>query len=122
MDKKEIQMITFLLITLSIMSLIFFKYVIDTKSTIKELSIDRDKYRKLAWQAHINKDVDKKLNWLYKNIKDQMALLIKDLNDTDFNNYDGDIKYELIESLKSIDDYATTLEQNDMDVLYLYKG
>ena len=115
-------MITFLLITLSIMSLIFFKYVIDTKSTIKELSIDRDKYRKLAWQAHINKDVDKKLNWLYKNIKDQMALLIKDLNDTDFNNYDGDIKYELIESLKNIDDYATTLEQNDMDVLYLYKG
>ena len=31
-------MITFLLITLSIMSLIFFKYVIDTKSTIKELN------------------------------------------------------------------------------------
>jgi site-specific DNA-adenine methylase len=115
-------MITFLLITLSIMSLIFFKYVIDTRSTIKELAIDRDKYRKLAWQAHINKDVDKKLNCLYKNLKDQIDLMIKDLNDTDFNNYDGDIKYELIESLKSIDDYSTTLEQNDMDVLYLYKG
>jgi hypothetical protein len=110
-----------LLIILLIFSLVFIKYHIDTKDTIKNLKIDRDKYRALYWQEFINKDNRNKMNWLYKNIKEQIAELIKDLKDTNFNNYDGDIKHEIIEALSNIDDYSTTIENQNMDSLIHYR-
>jgi hypothetical protein len=112
----------FLLVILLIFLLIFIKYVIDTKSTIKELKIDRDRYKQLYWKEFINKDSINKMNWLYGNIKEQISELIKDLKDTDFNTYSGDIKYEIIEALSNIDDYSTTVENQDMDSLTYYRG
>lgn len=112
----------FLLVMLLILLLIFIKYTIDTKSTIKELKIDRDRYKQLYWKEFVNKDSRNKINWLYGNIKEQISELIKDLKDTDFNNYSGDIKYEIIEALSNIDDYATTVENQDMDSLTHYRG
>jgi hypothetical protein len=109
------------LFLLVITLLVFFKYHIDTKDTIKDLKKDRDKYRHLYWTEFVNKDTRAKMNWLYKNIKDQIAELIKDLKDTDFNNYDGDIKYEVIQALTQIDDYSTTIENQSMDSLTVYR-
>jgi site-specific DNA-adenine methylase len=110
-----------LLVFILMFILVFIKYYIDTQDTIKNLKIDRDKYRKLYWQEFINKDSRGKMNWLYKNIKEQISELIKDLKDTDFQNYDGDIKHEVIEALNSIDDYSTTIENQDMDSLIHYR-
>lgn len=115
-------MIYFLLSTILITILVFIKYHIDTQSTIKDLKKDRDKYRELYWKEFVNKDSRGKINWLYKNIKEQMSELIKDLKDTDFNNYNGDIKHEIIEALTNIDDYSTTVENQDMDSLTHYRG
>jgi hypothetical protein len=112
----------FLLFLLLIFLLVFVKYHIDTKSTIKDLKIDRDKYKNLYWKEFVNKDSRNKINWLYGNIKEQLAELIKDLKDTDFNNYNGDIKHEIIEALTNIDDYSTTVENQDMDSLTHYRG
>ena len=114
-------MILFLLLVLFFISLIFFKYIIDTKSTIKELRSDRDRFRSIAWKSHINKDTGQKLNWLYKNIKQQLLEIIKDLEDTDFSKYDGDIKNDIISALKNIDSYSEKIENEDMDTLNLYK-
>jgi hypothetical protein len=112
----------FLLVLLLIFLLVFIKYHIDTTSTIKDLKIDSDKYKNLYWKEFVNKDSRNKINWLYGNIKEQMAELIKDLKDTDFNNYEGDIKNEIIEALTNIDDYSTTTENQDMDSLTHYRG
>jgi hypothetical protein len=121
MGSEKVSMIYLLVFLLLGLSLVFTKYIIDTKSTIKELRSDRDRYRELYWKAYVNKDSRQKLNWLYGNIKDQMSELIKDLKDTDFNNYDGNIKYEILEALKNIDDYSTTIENQDMDSFLHYK-
>jgi hypothetical protein len=112
----------FLLGLLLVFLLVFAKYHIDTKSTIKDLKIDRDKYKNLYWKEFVNKDSRNKINWLYGNIKEQLAELIKDLKDTDFNNYNGDIKHEILEALTNIDDYSTTVENQDMDSLTHYRG
>jgi hypothetical protein len=112
----------FLIFLFLILSLVFTKYYIDTKDTIKDLKVDRDRYRQLYWKEFVNKDSVNKINWLYGNIKEQMAELLKDLKDTDFNAYNGDIKYEIIEAITNIDDYATTVENQDMDSLTNYRG
>ena len=101
MDKKEVQMTYFLIFLILIISLVFTKYVIDTKSTIKELKADRDKFRAMVWKSGINKGTGQKLNWLYKNIKGQLGKLIKDLEDTDFNSYDGNIKQDIVNALNN---------------------
>ncbi len=101
--------------------LILIKYIIDTQSTIKELKKDRNKYRTIAWKYHINIDTPQKLNWLYKNIKKQLSEIIKDLEDTDFKNYEKDIKSDIINALKNIDTYSDTVENEDMDNLRHYK-
>lgn len=106
--------------TLFIVCLIFTKYIIDTRSTIKELRFDRDKFRSMVWKNSINKDSGQKLNWLYKNIKDQLAKVIIDLEDTDFKTYDGDIKQDIVNALKNIDSYSTEIERQDMDSLISY--
>jgi hypothetical protein len=111
----------FLIVLLLIFLLVFIKYYVDTNSTIKDLKADRDKYRQLYWKKSVNKDSTNKMNWLYGNIKKQISELIKDLNDTDFNNYEGDIKYEIVQALTSIDDYSTTVENQDMDSLTDYR-
>lgn len=114
-------MIYFLIIILFLVSLVFTKYIIDTRSTIKTLTFERNLYRSIAWKSRVNKDSSQKLNWLYKNIKKQMLVLIKDIEDTDFNNYDGDIKKEILNALNNIDSYSTEIENQDMDSLVVYK-
>lgn len=114
-------MTLFLFLLMLFLSLVFIKYIIDTKSTIKELRLDRDKFRSIAWKSHINKDTGQKLNWLYKNIKAQLLEIIKDLEDTDFVKYDGDIKNDIISALKNIDSYSDKIEHDDMDTLNIYK-
>jgi hypothetical protein len=111
-----------LLFLLILICLVFVKYHIDTKNTIKELRLDKNKFRDLYWRLFVNKDSGQKLNWLYQNVKKQIEELIKDLEDTDFENYNGDIKKDVIGALKNIDEYSTTIENQDMDSLTYYRG
>lgn len=110
-----------LIVLLLIVLLVFKKYSIDTRSTIKELKEDNHKFKSLAWNSHISKNKGPKMNWLYLNLKEQMSTLIKDLEDTDFNNYSGDIKKDIIDALKNIDSYATTVAEEDSDSLKHYR-
>lgn len=114
-------MIYILSILLFLITITFIKYIIDTRSTIKSITFERNLYRSIAWKSRVNKNNGQKLNWLYKNIKKQMSVLIKDVEDTDFNNYDGDIKKEIIDALNNIDNYSTEIENEDMDSLTAYK-
>jgi predicted PurR-regulated permease PerM len=104
-----------------IVFIIFIKYVIDTRSTIKELRLERNRYRTIVWKNNTNKDSGQKLNWLYKNIKSQILELINDIKDTDFNDYQGDIKKNILSALENIDSYSTNIENEDMDTLTRYK-
>ncbi len=101
--------------------IVFAKYIIDTNATIKELKAERDKFRAISWKSHINKDSGQKLNWLYKNLKSQIQTLIDDLKATNFNEYKGNIKEDILSALKNIDSYADKIENEDMDVLNIYK-
>ncbi len=114
-------MIYILFTLLFLVSITFFKYIIDTKSTIKTLRFERDLYRSISWKSRVNKNDGQKLNWLYKNIKKQISTLIKDIEDTDFENYDGDIKKEVLNALNNIDSYSNNVEKEDMDALSIYK-
>jgi hypothetical protein len=108
-------------IVICIILLVFKKYIIDTNATIKELRKERQKFKNLAWNNYISKNNGPKLNWLYLNLKEQMATLIKDLEETDFDNYDGDIKKDIIDAIKNIDSYATTVAEEDSDSLKYYR-
>jgi hypothetical protein len=110
-----------LVILLVIVLLVFKKYSIDTRATIKELKDDVQKYKSLAWKDYIGKNQAPKFNWLYLNLKEQMSALIKDLEDTDFNNYSSDIKQDILNALKNIDSYATTVAQEESDSLKHYR-
>lgn len=87
--------------------LIFKKYSIDTGLTINELKKDRDYFRNSLWNRlyFLNKQA-KSTDVQYQNLKKRIDVLIKDLEDTDFDNFDGDAKYELISALKEIDFYG----------------
>lgn len=111
---------TFLIFLIIFISLVFIKYIIDTKSTIKELTEDRNKYRTIAWKSYIGKDSGPKLNWLYLNLKKQISTLIDDLKDTDFN--DANIKNDIIAALDRIDQYSDIVENEDADSLKHYRG
>ena len=121
MGKKEIQMIILLVTLLVIVLLVFKKYSIDTRATIKELKDDVQKYKSLAWKDYIGKNQAPKFNWLYLNLKEQMSTLIKDLEDTDFNDYSSDIKQDILNALKNIDSYATTVAEEESDSLKHYR-
>lgn len=96
-----------LVFLLLIISLIFKKYSIDTQLTIKELSKDKDYFRNSLWNRlyYLNKDAQK-TDFRYQNLKKRIDALINDLENTDFVNFDGDIKYEVVNSLKEIDFYG----------------
>ena len=97
-----------------IFALVFYKYVIDTTQTIKELSVDRDTFRKNNWRLmklidkereHHKSQMLQESSAAYVNLKNKVKLLQADIQDTDFNNFDN-IKDELIAALKEIDSYG----------------
>lgn len=98
---------------LFIIILIVWKYHIDTKSTINELIKDRNMFRQHSWtlikEKVRNKDVVDQAAQPYHQLKAKINLLIEDLQDTDFANFDN-IKEEVISSLQEIDSYG---EPND---------
>jgi hypothetical protein len=100
----------FLIITL----IVFLKYHIDTKSTIKELIKDRNMFRQHNWTLIRDKTREKdaldQVSQPYHQLKGKIDLLIKDLNDTDFSNFD-DIKQEVISALSEIDSYGDSNDQ-----------
>ena len=99
-------MIHFLIITLIISYLIFFKYFIDKELTIKELKKDVHKYRTLLFQK-IEKEGNNDIvqNNMYTLIKTNINHLIQDLSNTDFESYDN-IKKEIIFALEDIESYG----------------
>jgi hypothetical protein len=104
------------LFLLFLISMVFYKYTIDTKITITELRKDRDIYRNKLWVLIKRGDklkeefiVANSSNTLYKNLKQKISLLRNDLAETDFENYEN-IKDEILKALKDIDSYG---EGND---------
>lgn len=96
-----------LLVALIFVLLVFKKYSIDTGLTIAELKKDKDYFRNTLWNRLYFLNKESKSNDLqYQNIKKRIDVLIKDLDDTDFSNFDGDAKHELISALKEIEFYG----------------
>jgi hypothetical protein len=101
------------LIIVSILSYFIIKYKKDL-----EKEILRKKYfRNAAWQklevANRPADSGSAENFLYTNIKKEISVLIKDLEETDFKSFDGDLKFEILEALRMIDSYSRQ-EINDI--------
>ena len=95
-------MVHFLIITLIISYLIFFKYFIDKELTIKELKKDVYKYRTLFFQK-LEKEGRNEIieNNMYTIIKTNINRLIQDLSNTNFEAYNN-IKNEIIFALEDI--------------------
>jgi hypothetical protein len=106
-------MLIITVVFLMIISLVWFKYTIDTKSTIKELKKDRDKYRILFFNKLSSEDKNRVIigKDIYKEVKDNINTLVEDLKNTDFNNFDN-IKDEVISALENIESYGVP---NDTD-------
>lgn len=106
-------MLIITVVFLMIISLVCFKYTIDTKSTIKELKKDRDKYRILFFNKLSSEDKNRVIigKDIYKEVKDNINTLVEDLKNTDFNNFDN-IKDEVISALENIESYGVP---NDTD-------
>lgn len=98
-----------LLVALILTLIVFKKYSIDTGLTIAELKKDKDYFRNTLWNRlyFLNKE-SKANDAQYQNVKKRLELLIKDIEDTDFDTFDGDAKYELISALKEIEFYGDT--------------
>jgi hypothetical protein len=83
--------------------------------TINELRLDRDLYRRTSWEKlvkskdHNNSNSDD--NLLYDNLKKRINIIIKDIEDTEFNDI-PDIKSEIISALKDIDFYGEIDDKN----------
>lgn len=56
------------------------------------------------------KEATDQINQPYHQLKEKIGLLIKDLEDTDFSNFDG-IKQEVISALSEIDSYGDSNDQ-----------
>ena len=99
-------MVHFLIITLIISYLIFFKYFIDKELTIKELKKDVYKYRTLFFQK-LEKEGRNEIieNNMYTIIKTNINRLIQDLSNTNFESYNN-IKKEIIFALEDIESYG----------------
>lgn len=99
---------------LLVIGLVVFKYHIDTKSTINELIKDRNMFRQHSWtlikEKVRNRDEAINASQPYHQLKSKIELLIADLNDTDFSNFD-DIKKEVISALIEIDSYGDSNDQ-----------
>jgi len=89
--------------------LVFYKYHIDTKLTIKELNEDKNKYRSQMWR--IINDRERQIKHIsnisnpYNEIKSRVNKLHDDLADTEFSDFDG-VKEEILNALKQIDFYG----------------
>lgn len=105
-----IYFIAFLLI-----SLVVFKYTIDTQMTIKDLVKDRNQFRSHAWRLLQDNNLKKKNpiseDTPYQQLKEKISLLKKDLNDTDFSTFDN-IKEEILSALEEIDSYGETNDKS----------
>lgn len=98
-----------LLVALIFLLIVFKKYSIDTGLTIAELKKDKDYFRNTLWNRLYFLNKESKVNDAqYQNVKKRIEILIKDIEETDFNNFDGDAKYELISALKEIEFYGDT--------------
>jgi hypothetical protein len=97
------------IIVLILVCLIFYKYHIDTKLTIKELNGDKNKYRSQMWRIINDRDRQvKHINNLqnpYNDIKIKVNKLRDDLKETEFSDFDN-IKEEIISALDQIDFYG----------------
>lgn len=95
--------------------LVWYKYSIDTRLTIQSIKEDRDKYRNQLWQMIKGLDKEREFyqnkqnNTMYKDLKEKINILHKDLSETDFDSY-ANIKKEILLALKQIDSYG---ENND---------
>lgn len=107
-----------LLVSILFLSLVFYKYSIDTGQTIKELRVDRDTYRKKTWdimkllekeRKHYKEQKLQESSAAYVNLKNKIKSLQKDIEETDFNTFEN-VKEEIVSALKQIDSYG---EQND---------
>jgi len=98
-----------LILILFVTLLIFYKYHIDTKLTIREITKDRNQFRANMWKF-INsrtKEIEYQKNFInpYNDLKVKIAKLSKDIEETEFNNFDN-IKEEILAALKDIDSYG----------------
>lgn len=97
-----------------IILIVAYKYHIDTKSTIEELIKDRNKFRQHSWGLIKDKDrrkeVSDKIDQPYHELKAKIGLLINDLTDTNFNDFDN-IKEEVLSALSEIDSYGDNVDQ-----------
>lgn len=98
-----------LFIILLLMSLVFYKYHIDTQLTIKEISKDRNQFRSQMWKFINNrsKEVDHQKIFTnpYNDLKVKINRLADDIENTDFNSFDN-IKDEVLSALREIDSYG----------------
>lgn len=103
-----------LIVVVLLLLIIFKKYSIDTKMTISGIKKDRDAFRNRLWNLMEALSKSQKQNDIaYKNVKSRIDILIKDLEDTDFNSFDGDIKIEVINALRDIDFYGDIDDNKD---------
>ena len=98
-----------------IILLVAYKYHIDTKSTIEEIIKDRNKFRQHSWGLIRDKDrrreVSDKIDQPYHELKAKIGLLISDLRDTDFHDFDN-IKEEILAALSEIDSYGDNVDKS----------
>lgn len=99
----------FFVFTNLITLLIFYKYRIDKNSTIKELEIKRDKYKKSAWNLRTEsnplQDSFDQLNQLIANFRKGQELLSKDISETDDLN-NPEIKQNMIDAVLNLEFYS----------------
>lgn len=98
--------------------LIFYKYRIDMRKNLLEMTIDRDSYRNRTWNLTKNmgkneEDIEKQVSSAssipYINLKKKIKELKNDLKETDFSN-ENNIKNDIILALENIESYG---ESND---------
>jgi len=92
-----------------------YKYHIDTKSTVDELRLERDSYRRLLWLEHegrksftekmMNPAVEK--NNLYLRLKENILKLSQDIKDTE--TIDKVFLEDIVFALEDIDNYGEPL-------------
>lgn len=97
----------FLIVVILLILIVFKKYSIDTKMTINGVKKDRDAFRHRLWNLmEVLSKSQRQNDVAYQNVKSRINILIKDLEETDFKKFDGDIKMEVINALKDIDFYG----------------
>jgi hypothetical protein len=103
------------ILVIFVMSIVWFKYRIDKNLTIKEIKIDRDRYRKML-SNFIEKEGQDQTNShhfekRYNDLKIRISNFTKDVEETDFDTYPN-IKEEFISSLRDIEIYGDTSDSS----------